>query len=565
STRQVVESAASILAHFHEQETSGRLTRTQAQDEAKSAIKAMRYSGQQYFFITDMEPVMLVNPFSPKLIGTNVTGVVDPNGFHVFAGTAEEVRRHGEGFVSYSWPKPGKVEPQPKLTFVTGFAPWGWVIGSGVYLDDINAAVTAMALELGGVVFVAGILTVGFGIVVAKGITSPISGITARATRLARGDVESSVPYVTLTNEVGDIARSIEVFRDAAVVKGRLEAEAAVRQQREEEKLRRTEQAYEAAGASQSAVVVAMAEGLTRLAHGDLAFRLRQDFTGEYQQLKSDFNSALENLERAMTSIASVTLSVDRGSDQIAQSSDDLSRRTEQQAASLEETAAALDVITHTVKTMAANAQETAKVVVTTKGAAETSGAIVRQAVAAMSKIQESSSQITNIIGVIDEIAFQTNLLALNAGVEAARAGDAGRGFAVVASEVRALAQRSAEAAKEIKTLISASTAQVENGVVLVDKTGLALKDIIVKVTEMDALVRQISSASHEQATGLAEINTAIGQMDQIVQQNAAMVEQSTAAAHGLKTESQELTAMVGHFQIGGAGTSPARSLRRQG
>jgi methyl-accepting chemotaxis protein len=198
--------------------------------------------------------------------------------------------------------------------------------------------------------------------------------------------------------------------------------------------------------------------------------------------------------------------------------------------------------------------------VAVTRDAAESSGLIVQQAVEAMGKIKDSSQRITNIIGVIDEIAFQTNLLALNAGVEAARAGDAGRGFAVVASEVRALAQRSAEAAKEIKTLISASTVQVESGVGLVDRTGIALRGIIEKIASMDALVREISTSSKEQATGLAEINTAVTQMDQVVQQNAAMVEESTAAAHALKAETQDLSAMVGRFAIGGEGETRGHS-----
>jgi methyl-accepting chemotaxis protein len=211
---------------------------------------------------------------------------------------------------------------------------------------------------------------------------------------------------------------------------------------------------------------------------------------------------------------------------------------------------------------MANNAGQAAQVVVATRSAAETSGAIVEQAVRAMGEIKTSSNQISNIIGIIDEIAFQTNLLALNAGVEAARAGDAGRGFAVVASEVRALAQRSAEAAKEIKTLISVSSSQVETGVVLVDKTGLALKDIAAQVAHIDGLVREISAASREQATGLAEINIAVKQMDQVVQQNAAMVEESTAAAHALKSETSELTTMVGRFTVEEEGRRPPGGAR---
>jgi methyl-accepting chemotaxis protein len=245
------------------------------------------------------------------------------------------------------------------------------------------------------------------------------------------------------------------------------------------------------------------------------------------------------------------------GAGEITQASDDLSRRTEQQAASLEETAAALDQITATVRKTAENANAARDVVTTAKSDAERSGVVVRETVAAMTGIENSSKQIGNIIGVIDEIAFQTNLLALNAGVEAARAGDAGRGFAVVATEVRALAQRSADAAKEIKTLISASGTQVATGVKLVGETGIALGRIVEQVEQLNGLVRDIAGSAQEQATGLAEVNSAVNQMDQVTQQNAAMVEQSTAASHSLASEAEALGQLVGQFQIGGQAGTP--------
>ena len=254
------------------------------------------------------------------------------------------------------------------------------------------------------------------------------------------------------------------------------------------------------------------------------------------------------------------------GAGEISQASDDLSKRTEQQAASLEETAAALDQITATVRRTAAGARQASDAVTAAKGEAEHSGVVVTQAVSAMGQIEKSSQQISQIIGVIDEIAFQTNLLALNAGVEAARAGDAGRGFAVVAQEVRALAQRSAEAAKEIKGLISTSTQQVGQGVDLVGQTGKALQSIVAKVAEIDTLVSEISSSAQEQATGLAEVNTAVNQMDQVVQQNAAMVEQSTAASHSLANEAQEMARLVSRFQVGevaAAQTAPRPATAR--
>ncbi|HEX3984553.1 MAG TPA: methyl-accepting chemotaxis protein, partial [Acidisoma sp.] len=269
-----------------------------------------------------------------------------------------------------------------------------------------------------------------------------------------------------------------------------------------------------------------------------------------------------------MQSVAANTAAVRSGAAEIGQATDDLSHRTEQQAASLEETAAALDEITATVRKTAASVDEARHLVEEARGGAERSGKVVRDAVAAMGGIENSSRQIGNIIGVIDEIAFQTNLLALNAGVEAARAGEAGRGFAVVATEVRALAQRSADAAKEIKTLISASGQQVALGVKLVGETGQALSMIVEQVMRLNGLVGEIAASAGEQATGLQQVNTAVNQMDQVTQQNAAMVEEATAATHGLTHEAEELAQRVGQFDVGNRGSpeppAPAQTKPRR-
>ncbi|MBP9753476.1 MAG: globin-coupled sensor protein [Phenylobacterium sp.] len=294
-----------------------------------------------------------------------------------------------------------------------------------------------------------------------------------------------------------------------------------------------------------------LAGALQALNEGDLRHRMSQNFVGEYAKLGADFNKAISHLEEVMAAIAGNVSGIHAGADEISTAADDLSRRTEQQAATLEETAAALDEITVTVRKTASGAKACAEVVLAARGDAQTSGDVVQQAVSAMSQIESSAQQISQIIGVIDEIAFQTNLLALNAGVEAARAGEAGRGFAVVASEVRALAQRSAEAAKEIKVLISASTAQVSSGVQLVGQTGEALQRIVSRVAEIDGLVSEIAASAQEQSVGLAQVNTAVNQMDQVTQQNAAMVEQSTAASHNLAQEAQGLAGSVALFQVG--------------
>jgi methyl-accepting chemotaxis protein len=295
--------------------------------------------------------------------------------------------------------------------------------------------------------------------------------------------------------------------------------------------------------------------GLSRLAEGDLEHRIEKEFIAALEPLRLNFNASLGVLEQSITAVSSNTLAIRAGADEISTAADDLSQRTEQQASSLEETSAALEEITATVKKTSEGAKHARDIVSTARVDADKSGEVVREAMAAMTGIDKSSKQISQIIGVIDEIAFQTNLLALNAGVEAARAGDAGRGFAVVASEVRALAQRSAEAAKEIKSLISASTAQVEQGVLLVAKTGDALGRIVTQVVEINTVVTDIAASAQEQSTGLGQVNTAVNEMDQVTQKNAAMVEEMTAAAHRLAGESEELGQLVARYQIRGAAT----------
>jgi len=325
----------------------------------------------------------------------------------------------------------------------------------------------------------------------------------------------------------------------------------------------RNEEGRERSDAEQTAVVSVLAQNLTKLARGDLTARIDAQFHGHYQQIKTDFNAAIDSLRGTLGGIANAAEGLQSGSNEIASASSDLSKRTEQQAASLEETAAALDEITATVKRSADGAKQASAAANGARLDATRSGDVMRDAVSAMGEIEQSSSQITQIIGVIDEIAFQTNLLALNAGVEAARAGDAGRGFAVVAQEVRALAQRSADAAKEIKTLIAASTAQVERGVRLVGETGQALTGIVAKVAEMDTLISEIAQSSQEQATGLNAVNAAVNQMDQVTQQNAAMVEEATAAASNLRLEAGELARLVASFETGDHSHAPERQRLR--
>lgn len=418
-----------------------------------------------------------------------------------------------------------------------------------------------LALAIGLVIAI--IIATALGFLLTRMIAGPITGLTGVMGRLAAGDHSVEVEGLDRRDEIGEMARAVQVFKEGAIEKLRVEGEAErVRNMTESE--RQLHEAEKARAAEEDQVAItAIGRGLAALAGGDLTFRVTEAFSAKAQPLKDNFNRTAEQLQETMATIFRAIEGMRSGTGEISQAADDLSRRTEQQAASLEETAAALDQITATVKTTAEGAVRASDLTGQARQGAERSGIVVRDAVSAMAQIEKSSDQISQIIGVIDEIAFQTNLLALNAGVEAARAGDAGRGFAVVASEVRALAQRSAEAAKEIKELISTSTQQVGQGVDLVGQTGTALEKIVAQVAEITGLVTEIAASAREQSTGLAEVNSAVNQMDQVTQQNAAMVEESTAASHSLAQEAEELGRLVSKFRLGEvSGTIGASATR---
>ncbi len=396
-------------------------------------------------------------------------------------------------------------------------------------------------------------------LVSSRGITGPIDRLRKRMETLASGNVTDEVEGLGRKDELGEMAKAVAVFRDNALERVRLEQEAdANRNLSEKERIAREEQKAKEAANTQFAVDN-LANALSRLAEGDVSYRISQPFVAHLDTVRENFNSSAEKLQSALTRVAENARGIDAGANEIRAAADDLAKRTEQQAASVEETAAALEEITTTVKDSTRRAQEAGQLVAKARTGAEQSGDVVRKAVVAMERIEKSSGEISNIISVIDEIAFQTNLLALNAGVEAARAGEAGKGFAVVAQEVRELAQRSASAAKDIKGLISTSNNQVQEGVELVGETGRALETIVSEVQEINRHVMAIVEAAQEQSSGLQQINTAVNQMDQDTQKNAAMVEETTAASHGLAREASSLNQLLGQFKLSDTFEAPVR------
>lgn len=439
-----------------------------------------------------------------------------------------------------------------------------WVVLVDIPHSIFNAPVKEQTfmMAVGGLVVLAVVLA-GLWVAIRRFVQRPLAILVNDVQTLSSGNYAEPVRGQERTDETGAVAKALEGFRHQLTDAKRLEVEAESQRSMTEEERGRSEAERQASSTLQRNIVARLAEGLARLSSGELSYRLSGEFPGEYAKIKTDFNSAMTSLEETIQTINASVSNIGNGTNEISTGAADLSHRTEKQAASLEETAAALDELTSQVNSSAENARTAAQSVATASNDAARSGAVVKKAIAAMKSIEESSGEISNIIGVIDEIAFQTNLLALNAGVEAARAGEAGKGFAVVAQEVRELAQRSAQAAKEIKNLINGSETQVRDGVDLVGRAGNALERIAEQVVQINDLINQISSSASEQAVGLKEINSAVNQMDQVTQQNAAMVEEATAASVSLNEEAKALQSLISRFRTGPKSSTATHEPKR--
>jgi methyl-accepting chemotaxis protein len=394
-------------------------------------------------------------------------------------------------------------------------------------------------------------------------VIKPLRRLADLTSQLAGGNTGAAAIAGERRDEIGAMARALEIFREALVSKKRLEDAAEGQRLKSEADRLEAQRAAESAAAQRLRIATSgLGSGLKQLASGDLATQLDEAFAPEFEDLRSDFNVSVQQLGKTLAAISQSASTIDGGTSEISQGTNDLSIRTEQQAVSLEKTVSALNQITQNVTSSSMKAEEARVVAVQANASAGKSGIVVSDAEEAMGRIETSSQKISSIIGVIDEIAFQTNLLALNAGVEAARAGDAGKGFAVVAQEVRGLAQRSANAAKEIKDLIQNSSNEVAGGVRLVRNAGEALKTIGDYIVTINAHMEAIAIATREQSAGLAEVNSAITNMDHVTQQNAAMVEESNAASATLADEAAKLRELVSHFRLERGGNAAVATHR---
>ena len=472
-------------------------------------------------------------------------------------------------------------------------------------LTAASASDARMSMIANGAVLLGGLLLAGMAFrIVLRGVLRPMARIANCMTALATGNLGTNVPFTDRTNEIGEMARAVEVFRQNGIRVRELNAQEAALQAKSADLQssigevvsaavagdfsRRISKDYDNADLNRFAaqvneLVTSVDKGIAEtrrvisaLAEGDLTDTMRGAFQGAFGELQQNVNQTMANLRSVLGKVRAAIDTINGGAGEMREASGDLSKRTEQQAASLEETSSALEEITAAVKSSTERATEASHMVDEARRATEQSSAVVQDAVSAMGRIEQASGEIGQIINVIDEIAFQTNLLALNAGVEAARAGDAGKGFAVVAQEVRELAQRSANAAKDIKALISRSSGEVNSGVKLVTATGEALSLIQGHVVKINEHVHSIATAAKEQSTGLSEVNSAVNQMDQVTQQNAAMVEESTAATSRLADEAANLARLIARFKTEAAAAprlagqemqpvaSPARALSRK-
>ena len=501
------ETAASVIQHFADLQRDGKLDRDEAQSMAAAAVSKMRYGKDDYFWINDSGPRMVMHPFKPQLNGKDLSGFADPDGVHLFNEMAKVANKQGAGFVNYRWEKPGHTKPVDKISYVKRIKDWDWIVGTGLYTDDIKEQTTVM---LYGAIGIVGLTVIASLIVViwfARGLSKPVAQVVNMLQEMTKGHINQRL-NLQRHDEIGVMAATLDDFAD------NLEHE--------------------------------LVDSMQRLANGDLTFEIHPAdaddvIRGALKTMEQDLNEMVDKIQISGNQISS-------GASQVADASQSLSQGATESASSLEEISASINELASQTDHNADNADQAAKLSAEASNAANRGNESMGHLVAAMEEINTSSQSISKIIKVIDEIAFQTNLLALNAAVEAARAGQHGKGFAVVAEEVRNLAARSAKAASETAELIEGSVVKAQNGAEIAEETSKMLDDIVAHSTKVSDLIDEIASASKEQAQGISQVNIGITQIDDVTQQNTANAEEGAAAAEQLSSQAAQLLQMLHRF-----------------
>ena len=507
--QHTVEGVWGVIDHFASLSKSGQMTTQQAQAAAKDAVRHTRFAGKNYYWIQDTAPAMVMHPTKPALNGKNLSSLTDPNGKKLFVEMANIAKRAGGGYVNYQWAKPGFDKPVDKISYVKFQSDWNWIVGAGLYLDDIQALVNKTFYTILVVCVIVILLSLFITIFVSRGISVPLSKVVTMLNNMENGRLAQRM-NMDQQDEIGQMANTLDSFADSL----------------------------------QHDVVAS----LNKLAQGNLAFDVvpkgsDDEVRGTLKRLGDDLNDIMSQVQMAGEQIAA-------GSTEVSDSSQSLSQGATESASSLEEIAASMNELTDQIKSNAEGATQATRLAEQSRTAVHAGTGNMHEMIIAMDDISSSGQDIAKIIKVIDEIAFQTNLLALNAAVEAARAGQHGKGFAVVAEEVRNLAARSAKAASETAELIEGSVKKAENGVTIANKTSASFNEIEESIVKVAELVSEIEASSHEQSQGIQQVTIGLGQIDQVTQQNTASAEEGAAAAEELSSQADQLRQMLARFVL---------------